>query len=85
MSAPFVFIDIAVSALPGVHAHDACPGCGNPYGYLGRYLKADGSVGIRWVCEHCGKCTACHREWHARMRAHGLRWPHELTEQLVPL
>lgn len=25
-------------------------------------------------------CTACHREWHERMRAHGLRWPHELTD-----
>lgn len=23
-------------------------------------------------------CTAHHREWHAVMRAHGLRYPHEL-------
>lgn len=23
-------------------------------------------------------CVAHHREWHDRMRAHGLRWPHEL-------
>jgi hypothetical protein len=23
-------------------------------------------------------CTAHHDEWHARMRDHGLRWPHEL-------
>lgn len=22
-------------------------------------------------------CTPHHREWHDRMRAHGLRWPHE--------
>lgn len=24
-------------------------------------------------------CTSHHREWHERMRAHGLRWPHELA------
>lgn len=23
-------------------------------------------------------CTEHHRDWHERMRAHGLRWPHEL-------
>lgn len=25
-------------------------------------------------------CRPHHREWHARMRAHGLKWPHELGE-----
>lgn len=24
-------------------------------------------------------CIVHHDEWHARMRAHGLRWPHELA------
>lgn len=24
-------------------------------------------------------CVSHHDEWHARMRAHGLRWPHELA------
>lgn len=23
-------------------------------------------------------CRRCHDEWHLRMRAHGLRWPHEI-------
>lgn len=26
-------------------------------------------------------CVGCHVEWHTRMRAHGLRWPHELVER----
>lgn len=25
-------------------------------------------------------CTEHHHEWHRRMRAHGLRWPHELAQ-----
>lgn len=25
-------------------------------------------------------CFAHHREWHQRMRQHGLRWPHELED-----
>lgn len=25
-------------------------------------------------------CVTHHNEWHARMRTHGLRWPHELTD-----
>lgn len=144
MSEPFVFVDVPASSLPAAHAKDACRECGCPYGYLGRYIKADASVSIRWVCENCGKsnttgdlpydltgavpldrlplaqdhshegelppdcprcgmpareyhhwapraifpdwpdigvylCTHCHREWHARMRQHGLRWPHEMA------
>lgn len=29
-------------------------------------------------------CPRCHDEWHRRMRAHGLRWPHEIKPALVP-
>lgn len=130
--------------LPGPLARDCCRnGCGTA-GYLSRYIHANGTVAIRWVCDHCEDfktssdlprsiiqgfalndlplrqdnsleprnlppCVVCgddaehqhhwapqaifpdwpyglvqdlcvphHREWHNRMRAHGLRWPHEL-------
>ena len=30
-------------------------------------------------------CRRCHDEWHTRMRAHGLRWPHEIKPTPVPM
>lgn len=145
-----VIVPLACTALPGANARECCRnGCGDP-GYLARYIHANGSVALRWVCDWCEDfktagdlphtilptgvtleqlplrqdnsddppawpdCVVCgqpasemhhwaprsifpdwpttplllepvvpmcaehHSEWHDRMRAHGLRWPHEL-------
>lgn len=136
-------IAVKASSLPGVHAADGCRRCSGETGYLARYVKINGAVAIRWVCDWCEDyytagdlprailgnvpleriplrvdnshhtydrepcavcglpsdewhhwapraifpewpdmgvylCAAHHREWHGRMRCHGLRWPHEL-------
>ncbi len=128
--------------------YDGCRKCGGTEGYLARYIHANGTIALRWTCNHCGffrtkgdlphrmledygvqlgdlpivadnstrprrprpPCVVCgeesdeghhwaprsifpdwpysltmdlckphHDEWHERMRAHGLRWPHELV------
>ena len=144
MSEPSRLIDIACSALPGANARPHCAQCSHEMGYLGRYIKTNGVVAIRWVCSWCENyttagdlprtilpvgiqvdelplrldnraddsplCVVCdsveveyhhwaptaifpdwgdvpgtylcrrhHREWHDRMRAHGLRYPYELA------
>jgi len=147
MSDGFVILEIAARDLPAPHATEYCKTCPamSTIGYLSRVIKANGSVTVRWVCNHCEAydtagdlphslvtsrgvevdalplratlvddglpdCTVCgvaavefhhwapraifpdwpdvgvylckhhHDEWHARMRAHGLRWPYELAE-----
>jgi hypothetical protein len=142
-SQPFRILEIKSSALPGTHAKPGCRKCAGEDGYLARYIKINGNVALRWICDWCEdyytsgdlphtllgdfpiaelplrvdrsnddtyalpECEVCgnpsgeyhhwaprsifpdwpeagvylckphHDEWHARMRAHGLRWPHE--------
>jgi hypothetical protein len=145
-SEPRRILPIKSSALPGTHAVPHCKRCTCEDGYLARYIKRNGSVALRWVCDWCecyttagdlphsllgpfpinelplrvdreespeyaipdcavcgmpsGEwhhwaprsifpdwpdcglylCTVHHREWHDRMRAHGLRYPHEIQD-----
>lgn len=138
-------ISVKVTDLPDPHTKTGCKLCGHTRGYLARYIKSNGNVAVRWICDRCEDyrtagdlphtilprgvaagalplrldhsgappdlpdcarcglradefhhwapssifpdwpdlgvylCFACHREWHDRMRAHGLRWPHELN------
>lgn len=143
MSKPSSIVELACTALPGNNARPYCKACTCEVGYLARYIKANGQVSIRWVCDWCEGyttagdlptsvlpqgttlenlplridkradegplcqvcdsreveyhhwaptalfpawahvggvplCTAHHREWHDTLRAHGLRYPHEL-------
>lgn len=127
----FAIIEIRACDLPAPYTRDECAKCSATDGYLGRYIRSNHSVAVRWVCNWCEDCTTStdiphaflqrfgvtindipkvrdnsinpsdhwapasifpdwpdqvvimctphHREWHARMRAHGLRWPHEIA------
>lgn len=168
MSNPYTIIALTASDLPWLYGRPRatkCRRCSCETGYLARYIKVNGAVSIRWVCDWCedystasdlpksvlanhgvtpselpirrdrrdeyvaNECVVCrqdavefhhwapraifphwnretvywedgnvvayedwdtdllgvwlcldhHHEWHARMRAHGLRWPHEIT------
>lgn len=144
MSQPSAIINVACTELPKGNARACCKNCSSTDGYLARYIKQNGYVAIRWVCEWCEGyttagdlpysfipqgvhvgdlplrldnrpddgplCAVCesrdieyhhwapsaifpdwnhvpavalcvqhHREWHHRMHAHGLRYPHELA------
>jgi hypothetical protein len=140
----FTFITIGCDALPEPHAFSGCPNCTTVAGYIARYVKTNGTVSLRWVCDWCATysttdlprrligdtplaqipkridvsdtltewneceicegvaedfhhwaprsifpdwpsdvgvhlCTLHHNEWHNTMKAHGLKWPHELA------
>lgn len=144
MSEPSKIITLACTELPKGNARARCVKCESTTGYLGRYIKANGYVAIRWVCDWCEGyttagdlpytvlpdgvhvdelplridnrgdnsplCAVCdsrgveyhhwapfsifpdwghvpgvylcpmhHQEWHHRLHAHGLRYPHELA------
>lgn len=145
MSQPSRILPMKASELPGTHAAEHCRKCDCEDGYLAQYIKVNGNVALRWVCDWCEDyytsgdlphsvlgafpidslpvrinrtaydtdrpecrvcglpsgewhhwaprsifpdwpdtgdylCTAHHREWHDTMRAHGLRYPHELQD-----
>lgn len=144
MSHPSIIVAFSCTDLPKGNARQVCAKCPSVNGYLARYIKTNGYVAIRWVCDWCESyttagdlpttvlpngvrpddlplrvdnrdedgepCAVCgssnveyhhwapyaifpdwnetpgvflcpmhHQEWHHRMRAHGLRWPHELA------
>lgn len=139
-------ITIWIGSVPSSKTLTRCRACPETQGHLVRYVKTNGSVGLRWQCSGCGDfktfgdirhsfletfgarlsdlpicedgstasapCVICgeigtewhhwapssifsalpawsdvgaylcvthHREWHDVMRAHGLRFPHELA------
>ena len=139
-------ISVWAGSVPSSRVVSGCRKCSNADGCLAQYIKANGSVGLRWQCSLCGDfktfadiphsfleafgirladlpicedvsttsdpcvicgesgtewhhwapssifsalpawsdvgaylCVAHHREWHDVMRAHGLRFPHELA------
>ncbi len=39
--------------LPPPHKIDGCRRCGTQTGYLARFIKSNGSIALRWVCDNC--------------------------------
>lgn len=39
--------------LPGSNTRPHCRLCSHVNGYLGRYVKSNGHIAIRWVCDNC--------------------------------
>lgn len=150
LTRPKRLIPLWAEELPAPHKTASCRLCGQETGYLARFIKSNGAIALRWVCDNCEDyrttsdlphsllgdipideiplradfseqadsdqmrliqpCAVCpndadeyhhwapqaifpdwpsvgvylcekhHREWHDRLRAHGLRWPSELNE-----
>lgn len=52
-SEPRTVLPIKASALPGVHTAEGCRKCSCEDGYLAQYIKVNGQISLRWVCDWC--------------------------------
>lgn len=66
-------------SLSGTYERPPCQVCGKT-GPTHRHHWAPTSIFPDWPWENLVfLCEEHHNEWHNRMRAHGLRWPHKLA------